>query len=88
MEGPGVAAYQNDELDDAVEKFTKARDVAQTAKDRHQAAEDSLKMLLHDHADKIGIDKNGEIVYRCDDEVVILKPGKEKLTVKAAPEAP
>ena len=86
MTGPGVERPEIPELDEAIDKFVKARDHAKLMKERSDAAETNVKKLMHEHKDTIGVDANGEIVYRSDDEVVVLKPGQEKLQVKKAPE--
>ncbi len=82
MEGPGVERISIKEIDDLAEDYIKTRDRWVAASAPVQVANDKLREAIHKHADKIGKDRNGEIVYRYDNVVVLLKPGKESLKVK------
>jgi len=82
MTGPGVAQPRIKSVDDAAEIYIKERDKRCAMTPREIAAKQKLIEQLHTHADKIGRDRDGTIVYRYDDNIVILKPGKETLQVK------
>ncbi len=82
VEGPGVAPVRITEIDDLAEAYVKERDKRCAMTPREITAKEKLIEAIHKHADKIGRDSNGEIVYRFDDTVVTLKPGKEQLKVK------
>jgi hypothetical protein len=86
VEGPGVSPISIAAIDTAAEAYIKERDKRCAMTPREIAAKQKLIAVLHDNADKIGVDANGEIVYRYDDFVVSLKPGKEKLKVYNAKE--
>jgi hypothetical protein len=87
MHGPGVAPISVPEVDRAAEAYMTERDKRCQMTPREIAAKDKLIEAIHKNKDKIGVDSNGEVVYRYDDMIVTLKPGKEVLKVKAVREA-
>ena len=86
IEGPGVAPVRIKELDQAIDAYVAERDKRMTMTKKEVAAKTKLSELMHKHEAEIGKDSNGEIIYRYNDEVAVLKPGKEELKVKTAPE--
>jgi len=84
VSGPGVSPISIPAVDTAAAAYVRERDKRMAESKRETAAKQKLVDLLHEHAKEIGTDKNGEIVYRYDDFVVSLKPGKETLKVYTA----
>jgi hypothetical protein len=87
MKGPGVEIIRIPEIDKLAEAYVIQRDKRCAETPREIAAKDKLIDAIHKNKDKIGVDSNGEVVYRYDDMIVTLKPGKEVLKVKAVREA-
>lgn len=86
VEGPGTGTVKIPELETAVDKYVRERDKRCEMTPKEKAAKLEVIELLIKHKDEIGVDNNGEIVYRYGEEVVTLKPGKPDLKVKTAPE--
>lgn len=82
MKGPGVAQPRIPKIDKCAKAYVIERDKRCEMTPREIAAKQKLINALHEHKEQIGADSNGEIVYRYDDLVVTLKPGKEVLKVK------
>lgn len=82
MEGPGVAQVNIPEIDALAESYIKERDKRCRQTPHEIAAKDKLVAAIHEHKERIGVDSNGEVIYRFDNVVVTLKPGKEELKVK------
>jgi len=86
MEGPGVGQKRIPELDKLIDKYVVARDKRMEESPKEKAAKTFVIEKLLALKDEIGVDANGEIVYRHGDEVVSLKPGTPKLSIRSAPE--
>lgn len=84
MEGPGVGSVSIKEIDAAADTYVKIRDKRCMMTPREITAKQNLMDVIHKNEDKIGKDTTGRIVYRYDDMVITLTPGKEQLKVKAA----
>jgi hypothetical protein len=82
MTGKGVERVAILEVDTLIDKYVKARDARLNALGHEVDAKQKLIDSLHGYADKIGVGKDGTIVYRHDDLVVTLKQGKDDLKVK------
>ena len=82
MEGPGVAPVKIPAIDKLAEKYKQARDRRLEESKPERDAKTKLIGAIHKHKAEIGADNNGEVIYRYEDTVVILKPGKEELKVK------
>ncbi len=82
MTGPGVGSIKIKAIDAATENYLSKKDRLTAMKTALDLATEKLSELIHANAEKIGKDKNGEIVYRYDGVIVSVKPGKEKLQVK------
>lgn len=87
VEGPGVAPKSIPEIETLADAYVAARDSRQRLTDKEVAAKQRLAEALHEHADEIGKNPDGEIkyVYRGgekDRRVITLKPSDEKLKVK------
>jgi hypothetical protein len=85
MEGPGIAPVKIKEIDKHVALYTAARDEHGQVTEKLTNAKKLLIEVMHKHEAEITKDANGELIYRCGDEVVTVKPGKEDLKVKTAP---
>jgi len=83
IKGPGVAPKRIPEIDKKADQYIRERDKRCEMTPREIAAKGKLIDAIHKHKDEIGADKNGEIVYRYDDVVITLKPGKELLKVRS-----
>lgn len=86
MEGPGVGNKKFPELDKLIDKYVVARDKRMEESPREKAAKTLVVDWLLKHKDELTMDGNGEIIYRHGDEVVTLKPGQPKLSIRVAPE--
>lgn len=84
MEGPGVGTVSIKAVDAAAEEYVKIRDKRCQMTPREITAKQNLMDVIHKNEDKIGRDGTGAIVYRYDDMVITLTPGKETLKVKSA----
>jgi hypothetical protein len=82
MTGPGVAPVTIAEINDLADDYIKERDKRCRLTPREVAAKEKLIASIHKHADKIGRNAAGMIVYRYDEQVITLAPGKEKLKIK------
>jgi hypothetical protein len=87
VEGPGVAPKSIPEIETLCDAYVVARNNRQRLTDKEVAAKQRLTEALHEHADEIGKNAEGEIkyVYRGgekDRRVITLKPSDEKLKVK------
>ena len=82
MKGPGVAPVSIPEINTLANQYVHERDKRCAMTPHEIAAKEKLIAAIHKHADTIGKDRDGSIVYRYEDTVIILKPGKETLKVK------
>jgi hypothetical protein len=82
MSGPGVAQPHLPKIDEKAAEFVEARDKRLAAAEKEKRLMDELATVVHAHADKLGVNPKGEIIYRFDNLIVIVKPGKEKVAVK------
>ncbi len=84
IEGPGVGQVKIDAVEQAAAQYIKERDKRCAMTPKEIAAKQKLLDALHANKEKLGTDGEGATVYRYDDLVITLKPGKETLSVKAA----
>lgn len=82
--GPGVAPVSIPKINKLADIYVQRRDARMELLKKEVEAKEDLILAIHDHIEEIGEDVNGEVVYRYEDTVVILKPGEEKLKVKSA----
>ncbi len=83
IEGKGVAPVSIASINKLVKAYLRKKEARNDAGKEFTEAEDALSEEIHKHEEEIGVDNNGEIVYRYEDNVITVKPGKEKLKVKA-----
>jgi hypothetical protein len=81
--GKGVAPVSIPKINKLCDVYVAARDTRMENLKREVEAKTKLIDEIHEHIDQIGEDSNGEVVYRYEDTVITLKPGEEKLKVKA-----
>jgi len=81
IEGAGVAPVTVPEIDKLADVYIKERDKRMKQTPREVAAKGRLIDALHANADKLR-NPDGDIVYRMDDLLITLTPGKEKLQVR------
>jgi hypothetical protein len=79
--GPGVSPVSVPEIDKLADDYIRERDKRMKQTPREVAAKGRLIDALHAHADQLR-NPDGDIVYRMDDLLVTLTPGKEKLQVR------
>jgi hypothetical protein len=82
MVGKGVEQVSIDAVNDAIVDYVKLRDLRIELLAKEVDAKVVLITVLRDNAKKIGVDKDGSIVYRHDALVVTLRHGKDELKVK------
>lgn len=84
--GPGVSQKQIKPLNKALDQYIVDRDAHRAATAAITESKKKVVEIMHAHESEIGKDSNGEMIYRYEDEVVTLKPGKEELKVKTIEE--
>lgn len=82
--GPGVAPVKIKAIDQAAIKYVNIRDERMQLTEKECELRATLIEVVHGHADAIGKNEKGEIVYKFDDLIVTLKPGKDKVKVRSA----
>lgn len=80
-EGPKIP-----EIEEAAEAYTGLRDKWQALGEKLTTAKVALTQTVLDHEKELSKDGDGNRVYRFDDMLVILKPGKPGVKVKAVHE--
>lgn len=81
MEGPSIP-----EIEQAAEAYVKARDSRMRLTEKEITAKTKLIQVVLEHEKELSSNPDGEKIYRYDDEMVILKPGKRNVKVKAVHE--
>jgi hypothetical protein len=79
--GAGVAPVSLPQIDKLADDYIRERDKRMKQTPREVAAKGRLVEALHSNADKLR-NPDGDIVYRMDDLLITLTPGKEKLQVR------
>jgi hypothetical protein len=79
--GKGVAPLQIAELDKLAEKYVAERDKRLRMTPREVAAKQDLIAAMHAHEKELR-QPDGLLLYRYDEMIVSLRPGKEKLKVE------
>lgn len=82
LKGKGVEPLRIAELDKLAEEYVKARDKRLVMTPKEVACKQMLIEALHEHQDEIGLQPDGRLVYRYDEMMITLAPGKEKLKVE------
>ena len=88
VEGVGVSPKRIPAVEEAADKYVRARDARQRLTDKEVEAKENLSKVMHEHADAIGKHpETGELKYIYnggdkDRRVVTLIPSDEKLKVK------
>jgi hypothetical protein len=80
--GKGVAPVRITQLDKLAEAYTRERDKRLKQTPAEVAAKQKLIDALHAHADQLRT-PDGDLIYRYDEMMITLSPGKEKLRVEA-----
>lgn len=83
LEIPGTEPQSIPEIEEAAETYVKARDKRMRLTEQEVAAKVNLLQVLLTNQEKMSPGEDGTRVYRYDDEIVILKPGKVGVKVKA-----
>ena len=83
-EGPGVSPVVIPELTKAAQDYIRERDKRCAMTPKEIAAKQKLMEVVHANVERLGRNPKGQIVYAFDDQILIVKPGKETLQVKAA----
>jgi hypothetical protein len=78
--GKGVSPVHIPELDKLAEAYVAERDKRLRQTPKEVAAKTKLIDALHKHSDKL-ITPDGDYIYRYDEMLITLSPGKEKLRV-------
>jgi hypothetical protein len=84
IEIPGTERVTIPEIEEAAQAYVSARDKRMALTDREVAAKLNLITVVQAHEKELEKGPDGTKTYRYDDELVILKPGKVKVIVKAA----
>jgi hypothetical protein len=80
--GKGVEPLRIAEIDKLAEVYVAARDKRLTMTPKEVTAKQNLIASLHENAEKIGTQPDGRLVYRYDEMMITLSPGKDKLKVE------
>lgn len=86
MTGDGFDRPTIKEIETAAEEYVKVRDRRMKLTELEVTAKTNLLNAVKKHVDKLAVNADGDRLYRYDDEVVILKPGKENVKVRHAAE--
>lgn len=86
IEMPGMEAPSIPEIEQAAEAYVKARDSRMRLTEKEITAKTNLIQVVLEHESELSSGPDGEKVYRYDEEIVILKPGKRNVKVKAVHE--
>lgn len=79
--GKGVERVTLPALDKLAEDYCRERDKRLKQTPKEVAAKGKLIDAMHDNADKI-TQPDGTLVYRYDERIITVTPGKEKLKVR------
>lgn len=79
MERPAIP-----EIERAADDYVKVRDKRMKLTEQEITAKASLIASMQKHQDKLSVNGDGQRIYRFDDEIVILDPGKVNVKVKTA----
>lgn len=81
---PGTERPSIKEIDKAADYYVNVRDRRMKLTEQEVAAKAQLLQTVLQHEAKLSKNGDGEIVYRYDEEIVIVKPGKANVKVKGA----
>lgn len=79
MERPAIK-----EIEEAADAYVAVRDKRMALTTKEVAAKTNLMQVMLAHEKDLSKNGDGDLVYRFDDEIVILKPGKSTVKVKTA----
>lgn len=83
LEIPGAERPKIKEIEEAAEGYVNLRDKRMRILTQEIAAKENLLQIMIAHSKDLPKNAEGEVHYRYDDELVILKPGKNNVKVKA-----
>lgn len=83
-DAPGVSIPKIPTLDKAALEYVKERDKRMLQSPKEKAAKVKLLEAIHEHQAKLGRTPEGKIIYRFDELVVEVTPGKENVRVRPA----
>jgi hypothetical protein len=86
LKGPGVERVAIKAVDRAVERYVSARDERMELTKKEVERKVELIAIMKEHKEKIGVDKDGSMIYRHDDLLVTLRHGKDELKVRTSEE--
>lgn len=84
LEISGTESPKIPEIEAAADAYTSLREKWQALGEKLTTAKTALTQTVLDHEKELSKDKDGNRVYRFDDLIVILKPGKPGVKVKHA----
>lgn len=82
--GKGVEIVKIPELDKAIRKWEKHKDARCAETPNEVAAKKDVIAEFHKHEEKLPKDSEGNLIYRMDDDMYIIKRGKETLKKESA----
>lgn len=88
IKGPGVERVSIPEVEKAARIYVTCRDERMELLEEEIEFKKKLREVMHANEDKIGKDRDGSMIYRFGDQLIVLKPGKEDVKVKTAPGGP
>lgn len=81
---PGTERPTIKEIDKAADHYVSIRDKRMKLTEQEVTAKTNLLQVVLEHERQLSKNDQGELVYRYDDEIVIVKPGKANVKVKGA----
>ncbi len=84
ISGPGVTPVRIRVIDNALDEYIPLKEKRCKLTPQEVAAKLKVIEKMHEHADKLGKNGDGSLVYRRDDTLIVLKPGREKLSLRDA----
>lgn len=88
VEGPGVAPKKIPAIEKCASRYIGYKDERCGMLTKEISEKRKLIELILEHKDEIGVDSNGEVIYRYDSHLISVKPGEEKLKIVEVGDTP
>lgn len=82
MEIPGTERVSIPDIEDAAEAYVTVRDKRMALTEKEIAARTNLIDVVKGHVKELSPGEGGTLIYKYDDMVVVLKPGKDHVKVR------
>lgn len=82
LEIPGTERPKIRSIENAAQAYVAARDARMSALTKEISAKEKLIMVMQNNSEKLSVNGDGDLVYRYDDEIVVLSE-KDMIKVKS-----